>query len=112
MPLLPFNSKAFAPLHPKGVIERTLPPESFVGILDPASVEEFTAHGVSDDERRVDQARKTMVPLEGIINLDDFERVAKDVLSIGAWGYYACCGDDGYSASSLRPLLLLPQSSF
>lgn len=42
-----------------------------------------------------------MPPLEAVLNLDDFERVAQQVLSRAGWGYYACAGDDGYSASTI-----------
>ena len=95
------DRKVFAPLHPKGVIERTLAPSSLVGILDPASIHEFAAPAgqTSADEGRVADARARLPPLEAILNLDDFERAAHESLSRAAWGYYACAGDDGYSSS-------------
>ena len=105
----------FAPLHPKGVIERTLPASALVGLLDPASVHEFASStadaggGRAADERRVAEARhERWIPLEGMLNLDDFERLAQATLSRAAWGYYACAGDDGYSTFPARALALSP----
>jgi L-lactate dehydrogenase (cytochrome) len=59
-----------------------------MGILDPTTRADLPDDGPSDDELRVQQARRDMPPIEAIFNLEDFERVAKDVLAKTAWAYY------------------------
>lgn len=65
-------SKIFGPIHPKGIIERTLPLESFIGFVDPATLPD-DAGIQTEDELRVEYARRTMLPLGAMVNLHDFE---------------------------------------
>lgn len=47
---------------------------------------------LTEDEKRVRNAREDMPPLEGMINLQDFEELAEKVLSKTAWAYYRSAG--------------------
>lgn len=103
-------SKIFAPVHPKGIIERTLDSSKLMGILDPETRSDLPDDGPSDDELRVQQARRDMPPVEAMFNLEDFEKVAKDVLAKTAWAYYEvrACETDSLK---IAPLSSVPQQS-
>lgn len=65
-------SKIFGPIHPKGIIERTLPLECFIGFVDPATLPD-DADIQTEDELRVEYARRNMPLLGAMVNLHDFE---------------------------------------
>jgi L-lactate dehydrogenase (cytochrome) len=77
---LVFCSKIFAPIHPKGIIERTLKPEAFIGFVDPSTLPDDAELELTEDEQRVEEARASMPPLEAMVNLHDFE-----VRGVSSW---------------------------
>lgn len=47
---------------------------------------------LTDDEKRVRNAREEMPPVDAMLNLQDFEELAEKVLSKTAWAYYRSAG--------------------
>lgn len=85
----------FAPIHPKGTIEKYLPEEKHLGRLDgKAPLKPKKAD--PNEDRRLDLLER-MPPLSSIQNVHDFEFLAKNILPAGAWAYYSCGGDDEIS---------------
>jgi len=85
----------FAPIHPKGTIEKYLPEEKHLGKLDgKAPLKPKKAD--SSEERRLDLLER-MPALSSIQNVHDFEFLAKNILPAGAWAYYSCGSDDEIS---------------
>ncbi|KDQ20635.1 hypothetical protein BOTBODRAFT_169366 [Botryobasidium botryosum FD-172 SS1] len=74
--------------HTTTFLQTILKPENHLGPVDPESMPEKTLVK-TDEERRIEEARKNMPPLGAMVNLNDIEESAKKVLSSTAWGYYA-----------------------
>ena len=89
----------YNPIHPPNTIEKTLDPSKHVGRLDPAAAESVQVKKSSaetDDEERVRQARSELGHIDAeVVNIADFERIARKVLSKHAWAYYHSAADDG-----------------
>jgi L-lactate dehydrogenase (cytochrome) len=94
----------------------SLPPEAFLGLVDPATLPEQPIE-ISDEEYRIARAREALPPPSAALNLHDIEvrfhscrvtfreciesdrkDLAKSVLSSTAWAYYRSAGDDENSA--------------
>ncbi|KAG6883348.1 hypothetical protein C0993_006663, partial [Termitomyces sp. T159_Od127] len=86
-------TEAYEPIHPPDAITTNLPVEKHVGAIDPATVVNVVKIVTEDDKRR-QALLDTRPPLEEILNLHDFEAVAKKVLSEKAWAYYSSAADD------------------
>lgn len=88
-------SEIFKPLHPPGVLD-TLDPSQHLGPIDPTTIKPKAPRPLTDDEKRVRNAREQMPPIDAMINLYDFEKEAEKVLSKTAWAYYrsAANGED------------------
>jgi L-lactate dehydrogenase (cytochrome) len=83
----------FKPLHPPGVLEENLRPDQCLGPVDPTTVKSKAPRPLTEDERRIRNAREQMPPLDAMINLYDFEIEAEKVLSKTAWAYYRSAGE-------------------
>ncbi|KAI9014297.1 cytochrome b2 [Hyaloraphidium curvatum] len=89
------GTKAFDPIHPRDIMEKLLPPEALVGLADPALAggaggeEALDEHEVARRE-----AEKNKPALGEMLNLLDFEAVAKRVMTREAWAYYSSGADD------------------
>lgn len=83
----------YAPIHPKGTIENNLPPECHLGAVDPTTLPDIQEEE-SDEQRRVRSARKHIPPLGAMVSLEDFEKLATDILPNTAYAYYSSAGDD------------------
>ncbi|KAJ9093821.1 hypothetical protein QFC20_007034 [Naganishia adeliensis] len=81
-------TEVFKPLHPPNTLEENLRPDQQLGPVDPTTVVSKAPRPLTDDEKRVRNAREEMPPLEGMIDLQDFEELAEKVLSKTAWAYY------------------------
>lgn len=81
------------PVHPSNAIQENLAPEQHIGLVDPKTLI-MEQKQESEADRRRREARENLPPVGVILNLDDFERVAKDILSDQAWAYYSSAGDD------------------
>lgn len=84
------GTMAFDAIHPKDIIDRVLPKELFLGTLDPATIRDVL-------ETQVIETKVIKKPqLSQMLNLFDFEAVAKHVLSEEAFAYYSSGADDEY----------------
>ncbi|CAA7266569.1 unnamed protein product [Cyclocybe aegerita] len=92
-------TSVYEPIHPPDALEKNLPLSKHLGPLSADAVEAMEKQRESakktQDEIRVEQARKRMPPLIRILNLTDMENVARQILSHKAWAYYSSASDDG-----------------
>ncbi|KAI8089057.1 FMN-dependent dehydrogenase-domain-containing protein [Halteromyces radiatus] len=86
-------TSAFDPIHPPDIIERFLAPEVCLGEVDQALLAK-QPKVETEDEKRARLAHASKPRLEEIYNSFDFESVARNVLSPGAWAYYSSGADD------------------
>jgi L-lactate dehydrogenase (cytochrome) len=82
------GTKAFDAIHPIDIIDRVLPKELYIGSLDPKELKLSTT-----SNEQVDSSIKKP-PLGAMLNLFDFEAVAKASLSEEAFAYYSSGADD------------------
>ncbi|CCG84714.1 protein of unknown function [Taphrina deformans PYCC 5710] len=110
-------SKVFNPIHPSDTLKEGLQPQNCLGELDPNGEQvEISTPEVKPATVDPDQ----ILPLASIVDLDDFETMAKLGLSEKAWSYYASTADDGKTYNSnraswsgviLRPRILVDVSN-
>jgi L-lactate dehydrogenase (cytochrome) len=86
-------TQEYEPIHPPNAIIDNLPPEKHLG-----SVEEGTAEKVEVKVTEQEKARLQRVearpPLSEILNLHDFEAIARLTIPDKAWAYYSSASDD------------------
>ena len=102
-------SNLFNPVHPKDIIQRLLPPEACVGVLDVSTVDpekhvvaaegKAPARGpqqksapVATEAQQVQPWEKP--PIDAMLNTFDFENVAAHTMAEEGWGYYSSGADD------------------
>lgn len=101
----------FDGVHDVQVLTQSLPSSACKGHIDGSILDKPT------DQRRSESSvsGQNTPPLTSIINLDDFEKVAKQHLPPNAWAYYSSGADDeiskhenakAYQRISLRPRIL------
>ena len=101
-------TEEYDPVHPPGILQEHLAPESMLGQIDPDTIPE-------DEARREEQHLKEdePPPLDSLLNLDEIEKLATQRLSRKAWAYYFSAGDDLISKRSnneaYRAILLRPR---
>ncbi|CEJ62255.1 hypothetical protein PMG11_10758 [Penicillium brasilianum] len=106
-------------VHSADLVKEALPDSALRGYIDPAelAVVEATSNKV---EPSSDSNLQSPPPLKTLINLDDFEEVAKQYLPANAWAYYSSGADDeiskrnnrrAYQKVALRPRILKNVSS-
>lgn len=61
-------TSVYKPIHPPGTLENNLPPEAFIGPIDPTTVPETGPKPLTADEKRVRNAREEMPSLDSIVN--------------------------------------------
>ncbi|KAJ7125170.1 glyoxylate dehydrogenase [Mycena epipterygia] len=83
---------AYEPIHPPDVISSNLPPEKHIGVAEPSATAEEKPPTEAEKKRELILASRP--PLDEILNLHDFEAVAKAVLPPKAWAYYSSASDD------------------
>ncbi|TIB03312.1 hypothetical protein E3P96_01932 [Wallemia ichthyophaga] len=86
-------TQLYAPIHPKGTIENNLAPECHLGAVDPTSLPEIEDEE-NDEQRRIRAAREHLPPLGAMVSLEDFEKLATQILPNTAYAYYSSAGDD------------------
>lgn len=64
-----------------------------IGTIDPNTVVKAVKQ-VTEEDRRRQAMMDARPPIDEILNLHDFEAVAKAVLPPKAWAYYSSGGDD------------------
>ncbi|CDO72371.1 hypothetical protein BN946_scf184977.g70 [Trametes cinnabarina] len=101
-------TSAYEPIHPPDALDKHLPPEKHLGVLDTASAsaikEAAQNRPKTKDELRVEAAQASKPPLSRMLSLRDIEDVARQVLSYKAFAYYASAADDELSGHTLNPL--------
>ncbi|KAI9266851.1 FMN-dependent dehydrogenase-domain-containing protein [Phascolomyces articulosus] len=92
-------TSAFDSHHPPDMIERFLSPDVCIGQPVMEKSHEDNANikrqqTETDEEERIQLARKNMPSIDELYNAYDFESVAKTILSDDAWGYISSGTDD------------------
>ncbi|KAF9464966.1 cytochrome b2 [Collybia nuda] len=83
----------YEPIHPPDAITTNLPLEKHLGPVDLDTVEKVEI--VITDEEKARQERISLRPaLDEVLNLHDFEAIAKQVMADKAWAYYSSAADD------------------
>jgi hypothetical protein len=101
-------------VHSADLVKEALPGSALRGYIDPAELAavEATCNQV---ESSSDSKLQSPPPLKTLINLDDFEEVARQYLPANAWAYYSSGADDeiskrnnrrAYQKVALRPRIL------
>lgn len=76
-----------------------LEPYQCLGPVDPTTVPEPEETEPTEEEKRIEEARKTLPPVDAMFLLDDFEEWAEKVLNGTAWNYYKSAADREISTS-------------
>ncbi|PKI85936.1 L-lactate dehydrogenase (cytochrome) [Malassezia vespertilionis] len=84
----------FDPIHAPGTIEKFLPNEKCKGEVDPSTIPEEVAREAENVLKEEEDKRKNLPHVSQCLNLQDFELVARKVLSPMAWAYYSSASDD------------------
>ena len=98
-------SQIFDPFHPGDIIQRTLDPALCLGPVDQTTVKPKHVAGHNDEEEEEDdddddvlttkKKKKWMKPQLGqMLNVYDFEEVAKHTMTKQGWSYYSSGADD------------------
>ncbi|WVR07303.1 hypothetical protein IAU60_004344 [Kwoniella sp. DSM 27419] len=85
-------TKIFKPLHPPDALD-ILDDSQHVGPVDPLTVPEPEDTGPTEEEKRIEAARKELPQLDAMLLVQDFEEWAEKVLSGTAWNYYKSAAD-------------------
>ncbi|KAJ6538470.1 FMN-dependent dehydrogenase-domain-containing protein [Mycena vulgaris] len=86
-------TQEYEPIHPPDAITTNLPPEKHLGPVEPDTVEKVVIE-ITDEEKARQERISNRPPLDEILNLHDFENIAKQVLPEKAWAYYSSAADD------------------
>ncbi|KIP11351.1 hypothetical protein PHLGIDRAFT_124991 [Phlebiopsis gigantea 11061_1 CR5-6] len=83
----------YEPIHPPDAITKNLPPEKQLGSVDMNTVKKVEV--VIRAEDKIRQERFAQLPsLSEVLNLHDFEALARLVMNEKAWAYYSSAADD------------------
>ncbi|KAG8834835.1 Cytochrome b2, mitochondrial precursor [Serendipita sp. 400] len=81
----------FSSIHSPTVL-KMLRPDQCVGMIN---VKELPSRqGDIEEQARIKRAREAIPPVAAMVNLYDFEEIAKKVLSNTAWAYYSSAAED------------------
>ncbi|KAK7472416.1 hypothetical protein VKT23_000530 [Stygiomarasmius scandens] len=83
----------YDPIHPPDAITTNLPKEKHLGPVEPDTVEKVEVK-ITDEEKARLERMENKPNLAEILNLHDFEYVAKQVMPEKAWAYYSSAADD------------------
>ncbi|KAH9485579.1 Cytochrome b2, mitochondrial [Psilocybe cubensis] len=86
-------TQEYDPIHPPDAIENNLPPEKHLGPVEPNTVEKVEVR-ITDEEMARQERMSNRPPLDEILNLHDFESIARQVMPEKAWAYYSSAADD------------------
>lgn len=92
---------AYVPIHPSDTLDKELPKEKHLGPLSTDAVKDVEAANSNrkktKDELRVEEAFKSKPPLSEMLNLQDIEDVARNIISFKTNAYYSSSSDDQIS---------------
>lgn len=80
-------------IHPPNMITTYLPPEKNLGPVEPYTAETLE-FDITDEEKSRRERMSNRPPLDEILNLHDFEAIARQVMPPKAWAYYSSAADD------------------
>lgn len=86
------NRKIFKPLHPPDALDM-LEPSQHIGPVDPATMPEPEEEEPTEEDLRMEEARRSMPGVDGMLLVQDFEDWAEKVMSGTAWNYYKSAAD-------------------
>ncbi|KAI0042574.1 glyoxylate dehydrogenase [Auriscalpium vulgare] len=86
-------TEAYEPIHPPDAITSNLPTDKHLGAVDPNTITQVVREVTEADSRRAALVA-SRPPLDEVLNLHDFEAVARVVLPEKAWAYYSSASDD------------------
>lgn len=86
-------TKEYDPIHPPDAITTHLPKSKHLGVIDPSS-SSSVQHEETEEEKRHKELLASVPPISSILNLHDFESIARRVLPPKAWAYYSSAADD------------------
>ncbi|KZT55325.1 hypothetical protein CALCODRAFT_455628 [Calocera cornea HHB12733] len=115
-------TSVYGAFHPPGLVDSLLSPSQHLGAIDPSTLPAGergtgTAVQLTEDEQRVERARREAPPVDSCISVQDLEDVARGVMSKLAWGYCMSGADSmsayknniaAFSRYALRPRVLRP----
>ena len=92
-------TKAFDPIHPSDIIEKLLPASVLMGTISEDDVANDAGQkgelSKEEEKARASVAKVSDKPaLDEMLNLADFESVARNVMTPEAWAYYSSAADD------------------
>ncbi|KAF7518294.1 hypothetical protein PCG10_000534 [Penicillium crustosum] len=105
----------FDSVHSLELLSEALPETALQGYVDPAELEKRADEPNMMDEKQPKLDDGSPPPLQSLINLHDFEKVAHQRLRATTWAYYSSGADDeiskrnnalAYQKISLRPRIL------
>lgn len=83
----------YEPIHPPDAITTNLPPEKHLGTVEAGTVQKVEVK-ITDEEKARLERFELRPPLSEVLNLHDFEYIAKLVMPEKAWAYYSSAADD------------------
>ncbi|THH33092.1 hypothetical protein EUX98_g1115 [Antrodiella citrinella] len=83
----------YDPIHPPDAIKTNLPPEKHLGRVEAGTVAKVEIK-VTDQEKERQLRVNARPPLSEVLNLHDFEAIARSVMTEKAWAYYSSAADD------------------
>ncbi|KAH8994428.1 FMN-dependent dehydrogenase-domain-containing protein [Lactarius akahatsu] len=83
----------YEPIHPPNAIIDNLPREKHLGPIEEGTAEKIEVK-ITDEERARLQRVEARPPLAEILNLHDFEAIARLTMPEKAWAYYSSASDD------------------
>lgn len=86
-------TQEYDPIHSPDAITTNLPQEKHLGPVDPNTVEKVELVTSNQEKARLERF-SNRPPLDEILNLHDFEAIAKQVMPEKAWAYYSSAADD------------------
>ncbi|OXH34186.1 L-mandelate dehydrogenase [Cryptococcus neoformans] len=85
-------TKIFKPLHPPDALDM-LDSSQHLGPVDPTTMPEPEEEEPTEEDLRMEEARKSMPGVDGMLLVQDFEDWAEKVMSGTAWNYYKSAAD-------------------
>ncbi|KAI0000958.1 FMN-dependent dehydrogenase-domain-containing protein [Russula vinacea] len=87
------HSREYEPIHPPNAIIDNLPQEKHLGPVEEGTAQKVEVK-ITDQERARLQRVQARPPLSEILNLHDFEAIARLTMPEKAWAYYSSGSDD------------------